>query len=263
MKGKIMSFFHVIVNYKNRWIEFTVGVMAGLIFSLLGMGPGLVIVSSLHLFSNYPMSKAIIGSLLLLVPISTLSAILHYTFQTNIPPFLNAVFLGTVIGVITGLWIRNRISGNNLKRFFCIFLAIILIRHWLHLFDLNTPIQQIINPNYYGHFIIGFSASLLSSIMGIGGGVLVVTIYYSILNFPAKIVTQTSVYVVLLNAWLNTLFSYQQLYWNKSLTLIALGGFIGSICGVYMFHLIPDRFLQIIYGVFLIFILFRMLKNKT
>ena len=257
-----MSYLNVIANYKKSLLELVVGCIAGLIFALLGMGPGLVIVSSLHLFSNYPMKKAITGSLLLLVPISTFAAILHYTFQTEVPLFLNWVILGTIIGVFVGLWIRNHISGNNLKKFFCLFLAIILIRHWFYLFDFYSSNQQIINPDFYGHFMIGFSASLLSSLMGIGGGVLVVTIYFSILNFPSKIVTQISVYVVLLNAWLNTFFSYRQLYWNKTLTLIVVGGFIGAICGIYIFQSVQEKVLQIVYGLFLLLILLKMLKSN-
>ena len=78
---------HQKIIYKNKFLGLTVGFVAGLIFTLIGMGPGLVIVSSLHLIFQYQMKKAIIGSLLLLVPISAFSAILHYTAQSNIPLF--------------------------------------------------------------------------------------------------------------------------------------------------------------------------------
>ena len=252
---------HRKIIYKNKLLELTVGFFAGLIFTLVGMGPGLVVVSSLHLIFQYQMKKAIIGSLLLLVPISTFSAILHYTARSNIPLFLIWIILGACIGVFTGSWIRNHISGSYLKKFFCLFLTIILFRHWFHLFDFNSYEHQLVNLPSYGHFFIGFSASLLSSLMGIGGGVLIVSVYYSILNFPSKTVTQISVYVVLLNAWLNSIVSYHDLYWNSILTRITIGGLIGAICGIYLFQWIPEIFLQIIYGLILMIILIKSLKN--
>jgi len=247
--------------HKDNLVEVTVGFVAGLIFTLLGMGPGLVVVSSLHLISNYHMKKAIIGSLLLLVPISTFSAILHYIAQPNIASFLIWIIIGASVGVFTGSWIRNHISGTYLKKFFCLFLTVILIRHWFYLFDFNSDEYQLIKLASYGHFFIGFCASLLSSLMGIGGGVLIVSIYYSILNFPSKTVTQISVYVVLLNAWLNSIVSYHNLYWNNVLTRITIGGLLGTICGIYVFQSIPEKLLQIIYGFFLIIILLKILRN--
>lgn len=246
---------------KNSLLELIVGIIAGLVFTLLGMGPGLVIVTSLHLISNYDMKKAIVGSLLLLVPISTSSAILHYTTQSQIPSFLIWVMLGVIFGVFTGLWIRNHVTGTYLKKFFCLFLFIILMRHWFYLFHINSDEHQFIILSFYAHFFIGFSASILSSLMGIGGGVLVVTIYYSIFSYPSKAVTQISVYVVLLNAWLNSLLCYRQLYWNNTLTRITLGGLLGAIVGIYIFQLIPEVLLQVIYGFFLTIILLRVLQS--
>ena len=246
---------------KGNFLELAVGIIAGLIFTLLGMGIGMVIVSSLHLISNYPIKKAIIGSLLLLVPISTFSTILHYSSQSDIPSFLTWIILGVLLGAFVGSSIRRHIAGTHLKKLFCLFLSIILFRHWFYLLDLNSNHHQLINLTFYGHFLIGFSASVLSSLMGIGGGILIVSIYYSILNFPSKTVTQISVYVVLLNAWLNSIISYRNLYWNPVLTRITLGGLLGATCGIYIFQSIPENLLQIIYGLFLAIILLNLLKN--
>ena len=156
---------------------------------------------------------------------------------------------------------KKSYNWNLSEKFFCLFLLIILIRHWFYLFHINSDEYQFIILSFYAHFFIGFSASILSSLMGIGGGVLVVTIYYSIFSYPSKTVTQISVYVVLLNAWLNSLLCYRQLYWNNTLTRITLGGLLGAIVGIYIFQLIPEVLLQVIYGFFLIIILLRVLKS--
>ena len=156
---------------------------------------------------------------------------------------------------------KKSYNWNLSEKILCLFLLIILIRHWFYLFHINSDEHQFIILSFYAHFFIGFSASILSSLMGIGGGVLVVTIYYSIFSYPSKTVTQISVYVVLLNAWLNSLLCYRQLYWNNTLTRITLGGLLGAIVGIYIFQLIPEVLLQVIYGFFLIIILLRVLKS--
>lgn len=243
-------------------LELLLGSTAGFIFAILGMGPGLIFVSSLHTVCNLPLKKSIVGSLLLIVPISSVTALLHYTFEPELPDFIEWLLLGTFIGVLIGLWIRKYATRRSLKITFCSILLMILIRHWLQLGGYILILDNTVILQNQHHFIIGFLASLLSSTMGIGGGVIIVTCYFSLLNFHPKISTQIATYVVLLNAWLNTLLCYKQLYWNPSLTKLLLGAFLGNFAGVIVFQSISEYLLRTMYGILLIIILLKMVISK-
>ena len=62
----------------GKMIQFgcsVVGLLAGFVFALIGMGPGMIIVSSLHLMCGYDLKKAATGSLFLLIPVSVASVV--------------------------------------------------------------------------------------------------------------------------------------------------------------------------------------------
>ena len=99
-------------------LELFLGSVAGFVFAILGMGPGLIFVSSLHTICNFPLKKAIVGSLLLLVPVSTITALLHYTYQPRLPDFIEWLILGTITGVLIGILVRKYASKQILKKLF-------------------------------------------------------------------------------------------------------------------------------------------------
>lgn len=250
-------------SFSQNFLEIFLGSLAGLIFSIIGMGPGLIIVSTLHTVCKHPLKKAITGSLMLLVPISTFAAFLHHGKTSSLPPFLGWLLFGNFIGVILGILARKFASGKQLKIFFCLFLLLILLRHWLQIFGIVETPGEIVELAPHNHALIGITASFISSVMGIGGGVLIVTFYFAFLNFPAKLSIQISVYFVILNAWLNSLICFRQLYWNRSLTNLILGGIAGCLLGLLVFDLISEQILRILYGLFLVAVLIKMLPRNN
>lgn len=239
-----------------------VGFFAGYIFALMGMGPGMMIVPTLHLLCRYDLKKAVTGSLLLLVPVSLGSALSHHLHSNPFSAYILWILPGSLIGIDLGLMLRRRLSSRTLKMIFCVFLALILIRHWGQILDWPLPLPSFeIRFEWYHHILIGCLASTLAASMGIGGGVLIMTTYFGVLGFPARETAVASACVVCLNSCLSSYKSRTELYWNKNLTIILGCGLLGAFTGGMTASQISEDTLRLLVGGFLLIVFFNMIRG--
>ena len=249
----------------GKMIQFgcsVVGLLAGFVFALIGMGPGMIIVSSLHLMCGYDLKKAATGSLFLLIPVSVASVVSHYLYSDSFSPFIPWILCGSLVGVDLGLLIRKRSSSKTLRLIFTIFLCLVILRHFSKLLELPVAPILISTPfEWYHHIMIGGLASLLSACMGIGGGVLIMASYFGLLGFPVKEVAVISACVVCLNSILSSFKSRKDLYWDRNLTNILSSGLIGAFVGGLVSSKVSEDFIAWLVGGFLLIVFFNMIKS--
>ncbi|MES1216461.1 MAG: sulfite exporter TauE/SafE family protein [Bacteroidota bacterium] len=100
----------------NTGLLLTRGLLVGIITGLLGIGGGFLIVPALYLYSKLPMKMAI-GTALLLITLNSLISFL--TSYTSIPidwVLLIKFSLGSILGILIGTKLSEKISGNYLKK---------------------------------------------------------------------------------------------------------------------------------------------------
>lgn len=155
----------------------TVGVFAGLIAGLLGIGGGLLIVPCLAIIlpyegvsSEYVMHIAV-GTTLAITVFTSLSAIRAHVQQGGI---LVAVFkqmvIGLLIGAVLGAVVANFIPSHILKIIFAVFAFLIAARMGFNVQP--KPHHQL--PGKVGLWISALILSWVSSLVGLAGGVLIV-----------------------------------------------------------------------------------------
>lgn len=164
------------------------GVVAGLLAGLLGVGGGIVIVPMLYhifIYVNIDVSIAMplsIGtSLSTIVVTSIISARSHHK-KGGIDWELAKKWIPfTIIGVIIGTFSSKFIDGSNLKLMFGILLFVVSINMIINSFKSLTIAKQL--PGKFGQSIFATLIGVFASLLGIGGGTLMVPLL-SLFSFP-------------------------------------------------------------------------------
>lgn len=113
------------------WIYLLIGLGAGVLSGLFGIGGGVVIVPALIFLARMQPQTATGTSLAaLLLPVGALGAYEYYKHgQLNIAAAA-LIALGLFIGAGFGARYSLTLSGVTLRRMFAVFLALIAIRMW-------------------------------------------------------------------------------------------------------------------------------------
>lgn len=114
------------------------GVLAGMLSGMLGIGGGVIIVPALTLFFVDSIHQAIPTSLCIIVPTTITGTLLHK--KLNNLNFSDIKFLipTAVIGAIIGVILKNNLPEERLKIFFGIFMIIAAFKMLLNLFKKST-----------------------------------------------------------------------------------------------------------------------------
>ncbi|PID78130.1 MAG: hypothetical protein CSA18_04505 [Deltaproteobacteria bacterium] len=157
-----------------------IGVIAGFLAGLLGIGGGLVIVPALTMiFSHisfppeYIVHTALGTSLASIVFTSVSSMRTHNSLGGVVWKVVFIITPGIIAGTMTGAWIASKLSTSFLKVFFGLFL---LYAGTQMLFGIKPKPQREL-PEFTGMTAAGSIIGVFSSLVGIGGGSLSVPFF--------------------------------------------------------------------------------------
>lgn len=109
-----------------------IGLAAGILSGLVGIGGGVLIVPALTLLAGYSMKSATGTSLgALLLPVGLLGAWSYYQQGHLDVKASLLVALGLFVGVFFGAQLVQYISETHLRRVFAVFLVVVAARLWL------------------------------------------------------------------------------------------------------------------------------------
>jgi uncharacterized membrane protein YfcA len=153
------------------------GVIAGLVGGLLGLGGGILIVPALlflFMWQGMPadilMHLAVATSLFTIVFTSISSSYAHHKHQAVLWSQVLLLTPGIIIGAVFGAFLADYISSDILRRLFGIFEILVACQIG---FSVKPSAQRSL-PGRNGMLIAGGGIGTLSTILGIGGGTLTV-----------------------------------------------------------------------------------------
>jgi uncharacterized membrane protein YfcA len=274
------------LNDINLWALAGTGIVAGLLGSMLGVGGGFIIVPILSLALNLPIKVAIASSLVAIVANAcTAAGIYTKSGLTNIKLGL-LLETATIPGAIIGGFVAAFIAPSILSAF--VGLALIYAAYTMvtrqHFISADTQPDNHLHPtepsnvsnnlsssltdSYYDqnlnkvvtykvtHIPTGlgtsFFAGILSSLLGIGGGIVNVPVMHMVMGVPMKAAIATSIFMIALTAATGA-FIYQY-YGNLQPFIIApltIGIVIGARIGVELTQKVRGLVLRRIFGVLL------------
>jgi hypothetical protein len=219
------------------------GVIAGYFAGFLGVGAGVTLMP-IYGFMGIPYNTAIDASLMAVFASSFTGSIQHYKDSGfDMEPCLVGGLMGVVFAAIGNLYLIHLIPATALQVVFIIlmFLNVDLLR--LCDFDKSDSATEITKEthkkNFFYYIVIGILSGLMASLLGIGGGLILVTLFILWCDFPIKVAVKNAVVIMLLTT-LSSLLSellHNTLPWNigvPSAIGAVIGGFLGTIALKYV-----------------------------
>ena len=220
------------------------GLFVGTFGTLVGIGGGLICVPIFILFLSdggvYPYfhtAAQITGTSLVVVLANAASGTLAYIRQKRV--FFNAAVpfaLATLPGAWLGSAIVDKFDMTKLDFYYGAFLlTMACIMYWNATHRPSTEIVEIPQGFYYNR-PLGIAASLgvgfISSIFGVGGGVIHVPLMIYLLGFPVHVATATSHFVLACSAAFGVIshFLLDHIVWIPAIA-ISVGAAVGAQIG--------------------------------
>ncbi len=228
------------------WSLPIIGLLAGLVGSLLGLGGGVIVVPALILI-GFPVKSAVMLSIF--VTIATWSMASEKYLRSGLVDFRVAFLLGlgTSLGAFLGSRILTFIPDRVVLALFLLMLAFIGVSN-LMARDFSKEDFRLSPPRVIGAFSFMLFAGMMSAILGIGAGVFKVFAMDRILRMPYRMATATSMFLIGITASTSALY-YGTLpgFSPRTVAFVALGTLLGAFVGSRLMLRLPVRTLRVIF----------------
>ncbi len=213
------------------WILLAVGLFAGFIAGLFGVGGGIFIAPGLMLLGGFP-QRAAHGTSLATSALFAAAGVVAYAINDAVD-FVAAslIFAGSALGVLAGVELLNRIRVRTLQVAFVLLLAVTAGRMLA-----GTPeAAGELTLTVAAAFALagcGVLVGLVAGLMGVGGGVIVVPALVLIFELGDVTAKGTSLLVVLPTAIVGTLRNLRHDNVDlRGALLIGAGGMLSAFGG--------------------------------
>jgi len=243
------------------------GLAAGILAGLLGIGGGVVTIPCLILtfhFLKVPhhliMHLAIGTSLAAMIFNTFSSSYSHYRKNGVIFSIVSPMALGVLVGSFIGAMLAKVLPGNLLQIIFGVFECLVGLKFLLP----EKPLKQTRKmPKFFGLTVISLVVSSISTMLGIGGGLLnvpVLTHYHvplkkaigtsSALSFLISLIG--AIYFLVLNAGSTDFPGTVGFIFIPAFIVISIVALLSAPWGVKLAHVLPTDILRRVFGVVLV-----------
>lgn len=253
------------------------GITAGIMAGLLGIGGGMLIVPGLfylfgviHLPEASLMHMAAGTSMCVMIFTASSSTWAHHTKGHIQWSIFRSVIAWIGMGVVIGNLLANRLPTDVLELFFGVFLLTIAFKIFLSKQKSQEEQEATEVPNLAATSAMGMTIGFKSGVLGIGGGALSVP-FLLYCGLPMPKASGTSASFTLPIAIIGTLsfmllsgnqelipWSTGYIYW-PAVALVAPLTMLGAPIGAQLSRIIPADKLRIIFACLLLFISMKML----
>jgi len=210
---------------------FTLGFSVGTFGTLVGIGGGIILVPIFVLLMGYSPQEAV-GTSLTIVFLNALSGTIAYVRQNKV--FYDAAIrfaLATIPGAFLGSYLAEYFTGASFKMTFGVFLMCIAGLMFFRSAPKGASVEfdkATFTYNRALGILVSSGVGFLSSILGIGGGVIHVPIMIYLLGFPTHVATATSHFVLCISSFFGVI---SHLLLGNVLLVPALTIGLGAVAG--------------------------------
>ena len=266
----------LVILFTEFLILFTLGVAIGTFGTLIGAGGGFLAVPLLIIAYNFEPALAV-GTSLVLVFFNSLSGSMAYLRQRRVDVRVGSIFtVLTIPGAIVGAFITSYFESNI---FNLLFVAILITSS---IYMILNPVQEMnirrksgsykrtikdFNGEVYEYsvhlprgFLISLLVGFISSIFGIGGGIIHVPAMIFLLGFPVHISTATSHFILAFSSFFGTATHFTLGNINLEFAIsMGIGALLGAQLGAIISKRTKATIIQRFLGIALIIVAIRML----
>ncbi len=235
-----------------------VGLAAGLLSGLFGVGGGTVIVPMLVLLLGFDQKLASGTSLAAIVPTAAVGVV-SYAIHGSVA-WIPAVILavGAVVGAQIGTWLLARLSQNAVRWGFVGFLAVVIVM--LFIVVPSRDAELVLTWwSGIGLVVLGLFTGTMAGLLGVGGGVIVVPALMFAFGTSDLVAKGTSLLMMIPTAISGTVGNIRR--GNVDLVAAAVIGLAActtTALGAWIATLLDPAIASILFAVFLTFIAVQM-----
>ncbi|MBT8216080.1 MAG: sulfite exporter TauE/SafE family protein [Acidimicrobiia bacterium] len=245
-----------------RWHGAILGIAAGFIGGLFGVGGGLLVVPGLVLWLHFEQRRASATSLATIVA-SSAAALARFGLDGAVDVDRALVLLiGAAAGAYLGARIAGRIPNHWLARGF---VAITVLSALRLAIGGSDPAAGGLVSGMVGVAVliaVGFGAGMLSATLGVGGGVVFVPALVTLAGLEQQAAQGTSLAVILPTVLIGTTVHARagRIDWPVG-ALAGAGGILGGLVGAQVALGLPADVLSRLFAGFLVVMAVRMLPR--
>jgi uncharacterized protein len=183
-----------------------VGLLAGFLSGLFGVGGGILIVPSLVLLLGFSQRLAHGTSLAAVLPIA-IASLTTYAFEDKVDWKVGALLaVGAVVGAVVGTQLLRRLPHDTLAIAFAVLLVATAVRLLVDHSDAGG--RGALHPDtVLTLIVVGLITGVLAGLLGVGGGIFVVPAMVVGYGIPAAVAKGTSLAMIvptsIMGTWRN------------------------------------------------------------
>ncbi len=237
-----------------------IGLAAGLLSGLFGVGGGILIAPALVLLARMDQRMAHGTSLGAVLPISVSSLITYWTHDHVDWRVAACLAAGAVAGAFLGTRLLNVLPHRTLAIAFSTMLVVTAVRLFLPIASGERGPLSVVQIIVL--VLIGATAGTLAGLLGVGGGVVMVPAMLMYLSMPAVVAKGTSVAVIIPTSIIGTLRNRKNE--NVDLRASAILGFSGiatAVVGGWASSRMDDTLSNVLFAVLLLVVALRLITD--
>ena len=182
---------------RGRWIALVLlGLVAGFLSGLFGVGGGILIVPALTLLLGFDQRVAAGTSLAAIVPMAIVGVV-SYAIEGSVDWIAAALLaVAAIVGAQIGSHLLNRLPIQALRWAFIAFLVVIVVSLFLVIPSRDSVIELTVG-SVLGLLALGLVTGVLSGLLGIGGGVIVVPMLIVLFGASDLVAKGTSLLMII------------------------------------------------------------------
>ncbi len=239
-----------------------VGLLAGVMSGMFGIGGGIVIVPALTLLVGFTLVQGVATSLVaLLLPVGIFGAWEYYRKGLLNPRAALLIAIGLAITSLIGAQIALNLPTQTFQQIYGAFLLIMGAR-FLDLLGMIRAKPAVASERPardakpWELFALGLCAGVLSGMFGIGGGIIIVPALTIFFGYEQRLAIGTSLGALLLPVGLPAVLGYaaEGLVDLATAVPVAVGLAIGALGGARLALNLSPKTVKQLYGAFLIIV---------
>lgn len=243
-----------------------IGLFAGLVGGLLGVGGSTIIIPGLTLLLGPSQHLYQAAAMMANVAVSIPAALRHLRAKAVVTSVLKWMLPVTLVSVVLGVWISNleifrgSSGGIWLGRILAAFLIYEAVSNFLKLLKHREEPETAPRITPARSSVVGFFMGTVGGMLGIGGGAMAVPLQHWLLRLPLRQAIANSATVMVFSAAVGSVFKTATLElhhipWTQGLVLagvLAPSCFLGGWIGAGLTHRIPTRWVRMVFVVILL-----------
>jgi len=252
----------------NPWTLGLLGLFAGMLGAMLGIGGGIFIVPFLSLLLHLPIQIAIGCSLVTIVAGSMTAATTY--IRDNVTNIKLGLLLesASIPGAIIGALAVTKISSSVLSGLFGLLLlycSFAMIKQQIKLKQTVSQIKPALRYRFNKTgpaMAISTFAGILASLLGVGGGIINIPVMNILMGVPIKAAIATSSFIIMMTASVGALVFFQNGLIDPFVAAsLIIGAYIGARIGARLMQKTRGDLLRSIFaGIMVIIAILMFLK---